>query len=176
MKQDINQYFGTLNGIVNNAGWVQFKSFFKYDPYEWKREIEICYYGILHLAYTFLPEMIEKNNGKFINIIGDSARTGDKNLIISSSARAGMISFLKSLTHEVGKYNIQCNSVALGMINQDSSNFDEVMLQKIIRQYPSKRFGFHDDVCGIVLFLLPKWSGWITGQVISVNSGYSMIG
>ena len=128
------------------------------------------------MVHTFMPEMIEKRQGKFINIVGDSARTGDKNLIISAAARNGAISFLKSLAQEVGKSNVQCNTVSLGLINHGSLDFSEAALEKIVKQYPLKQLGKVEDVTGMVLFLLSNHADWITGQVISVNGGHSMLG
>jgi NAD(P)-dependent dehydrogenase (short-subunit alcohol dehydrogenase family) len=176
MKQEVDAAFGRLDGVVNNAGWAQLKSFFKYKPEEWKQEIDICLYGVLHIAHTFLPDMMNANSGKFINIIGDSARTGDRNLILSAAARAGTVSFMKSLAQETGRSNIQCNTVSLGLVDQGYLSFDQETLEKIKKQYPLKRIGTIDDVSGTVLFLLSKSSDWVTGQVISVNGGYSMIG
>lgn len=175
MKKTIGQELGSVDDIVNNVGWTQYKSFFQYEPGEWKHEVDVCFYGVLHLAHTFIPDMLDKNSGKFINIVGDSARTGDRNLIISAAARSGAISLLKSLAQEVGSKNIQCNTVALGLIDQGQS-FDQSTFEKIIKQYPLKRLGKVDDISGTILFLLSSWSDWITGQVISINGGHSMIG
>ncbi|WP_423798679.1 SDR family NAD(P)-dependent oxidoreductase [Neobacillus sp. SAB-20_R2A] len=175
MKKDISQGIGEIDAIVNNAGFAQYKSFFKYQPGEWKREIDVCLLGVMNLAHTFIPDMMEKKGGKFINIIGDSARTGDRNFIISAAARSGTISFLKSLAQEAGRNNIQCNTVALGLIDQGQS-FDPDVLEKIMKQYPLKRLGNIDDISGSILFLLSPWSDWITGQVLSINGGHSMLG
>lgn len=175
MKKTIEQKLGDVHGIVNNAGWAQYKSFFKYEPGEWTREVDVCLYGVIHLAHTFMPDMKKLNEGKLINIVGDSARTGDRNLIISGAARSGAISFLKSLSQEVGRNNIQCNTVSLGLIDQ-GQEYDAITLEKILKQYPLKRLGTPDDVKGAVLFLLSSSSDWITGQVMSVNGGQSMIG
>ncbi|WP_158591738.1 SDR family NAD(P)-dependent oxidoreductase [Oceanobacillus halophilus] len=174
MKDNLDKKFGQIDRIVNNAGWAQLKSFFQYEPEEWKREVDVCFHGVLNLAYTFIPTMKENNNGKFINIVGDSARTGDRNLIVSAAARNGAISFLKSLAKEVGRNNIQCNTISLGMIDQGRLN--EELLNKIIKQYPMKRLGGASDVVGAVLFMLSEDADWITGQVLSVNGGHSMIG
>lgn len=173
MRTTIHREIGTLDGIVNNAGYAQFKSFFQYQPGEWQREIDVCLNGVLHLAYTFVPDMIANNGGKFINIVGDSARTGDRNLIVSAAARSGAISFLKSLAQDVGKSDIQCNTVSLGLIDQGQS-LNEATLAKIIKQYPLRRLGKIDDLTGCILFLLSSSSDWITGQVFSVNGGHSM--
>ena len=176
MKETLNQELGSIDFIVNNAGWAQMKSFFKYEPEEWKKEVDICFYGVVNLAHTFMPDMISKNQGKFINIVGDSARTGDRNLIISAAARSGAISFFKSLAIEVGRNNVQCNTVSLGLIDQGDLGFSEGALDKLIKQYPLKRLGKADDVKGMVLFLLSDSADWITGQVISINGGHSMLG
>ena len=95
---------------------------------------------------------------------------------ISAAARNGAISFLKSLAQDVGKSNVQCNTVALGLIDQDSLGFNENTLEKVVKQYPLKRLGKVDDVTGMILFLLSNHAEWITGQVISVNGGHSMLG
>ena len=176
MKEELDHSLGGIDCIVNNAGFAQMKSFFQYERDEWKHEVDVCFYGVLNLVHTFMPEMIGKRQGKFINIVGDSARTGDKNLIISAAARNGAISFLKSLAQEVGKSNVQCNTVSLGLINHGSLDFSEAALEKIVKQYPLKRLGKVEDVTGMVLFLLSNHADWITGQVISVNGGHSMLG
>jgi NAD(P)-dependent dehydrogenase (short-subunit alcohol dehydrogenase family) len=176
IKKELNQGLVGIDCIVNNAGFTRMKSFFQYELDEWKHEVDICFNGVLNLVHTFMPEMIEKRQGKFINIVGDSARTGDKNLIISAAARNGAISFLKSLAQDVGKSNVQCNTVSLGLINHGSLDFNEAALEKIVKQYPLKRLGKVDDVTGMVLFLLSNQADWITGQVLSVNGGHSMLG
>ena len=176
MKEELDHSLGGIDCIVNNAGFAQMKSFFQYERDEWKHEVDVCFYGVLNLVHTFMPEMIEKRQGKFINIVGDSARTGDKNLIISAAARNGAISFLKSLAQEVGKSNVQCNTVSLGLINHGSLDFSKAALEKIVKQYPLKRLGKVEDVTGMVLFLLSNHADWMTGQVISVNGGHSMLG
>jgi NAD(P)-dependent dehydrogenase (short-subunit alcohol dehydrogenase family) len=176
IKEILDENIGSIDFIVNNAGWAQVKPFFKYEPEEWKREVDVCFFGVLNLVHTFMPDMISRNQGKFINIVGDSARTGDRNLIISAAARSGAISFLKSLASDVGRNNVQCNTVSLGLIDQGELGFSEATLEKLIKQYPLRRLGKANDVKGMILFLLSDSADWITGQVISINGGHSMLG
>ncbi|WP_338472656.1 SDR family oxidoreductase [Niallia sp. XMNu-256] len=176
IKKELDQGLGDINGIVNNAGLGQMKSFFQYQPDEWKREVDVCFYGVLNLVHTFMPQMMEKKQGKFINIVGDSARTGDKHFILSAAARSGANGFIKSLAQDVGKNNVQCNTVALGLVDSGSLQFNDATLEKIAKQYPLKRIGKVDDVTGMILFLLSNQADWITGQVFSVNGGHSMLG
>lgn len=174
MKEELEANFGSIDMIVNNAGWAQLKPFFQYERDEWQRELNVNLNGVINLAHVFIPVMQEKNAGKFINIVGDSARTGDRHLIISAAARSGTISFMKSLAKEVGRNQIQCNTVSLGMVDQ--GEFNDELLAKLVKQYPLGRLGTPSDVANIILFLLSDEANWITGQVFSVNGGHSMLG
>lgn len=49
MQKTIHQKLGKVDGIVNNAGFAQYKSFFTYKPGEWRREVDVCFYGVVHL-------------------------------------------------------------------------------------------------------------------------------
>ncbi|RHW38402.1 SDR family oxidoreductase [Lysinibacillus yapensis] len=176
MRDKIQTEFGDLYGVVNNAGYVQMKPLFQYAKDEWKKEIDVCLNGVINLAYTFIPHMKEKGEGKFISIVGDSARMGNRNLIISAAARNGVISFIKSLALEVGQNQVQCNTVSLGLIDQGDLGMNEERMKKLIKNYPLNRLGRADDIVGIIDFLLSGNADWITGQVISVNGGSGMIG
>lgn len=175
MHQAIQSTLGNVTGVVNNAGLANLKSLFDYKPNEWQRELDVCLNGVIHLAYTFIPSMKINNNGKFITIIGDSARTGDRKLIISAAARSGVISFMKSLAQEVGRHHIQCNTISLGLLDQGDIHLDERAYKQLLKNYPLQRFGNVNDVTGIIQFLLSNEANWITGQVFSVNGGYTML-
>lgn len=176
MKNDLDQTLGHVDMVVNNAGYTKTKSFFKYKPDEWREEVDVCLHGVMNLAYTFVPPMKERGEGKFIQVVGDSARTGDRHLIISAAARNGAISFMKSLAQEIGRDNVQCNTLSLGLIDKGDLPFKDEVRQKIMKQYPAKRLGEPSDVTGAVEFLLSPASDWITGQVLPVNGGHSMFG
>lgn len=176
MKEEIERQLGPVYGVVNNAGYAPAKKFFKTQPEDWKRVVDVCFYGTLHLAYVFVPTMVEQGEGKMVNLVGDSARMGDPNLIISAAARGGVISFSKSLAQDVGKNGVQVNVVSLGLVDQGYLGFSEETLEKIRKKYPVQRTGVPNDVAAACLFLLSHQSSWITGQVLSVNGGYSMMG
>lgn len=171
LKDAIEQKLGHVSGIVNNAGYAKFKSFFDYAPHEWQQELDTDLNAVLHLAHVFIPAMREKQFGKFISIIGDSARTGDRKLIVSATARGGVMSFMKSLSLEVGRDQIQCNTLSLGLIDQQDLNFSEDVLKSIQKTYAANRLGSVDDVTGTIAFLLSEDANWILGQTISVNGG-----
>lgn len=175
LEQSITASLGTVDCIVNNAGYAQMKSFFDYAPLEWQRELDVCLNGLMHLTYVFVPAM-KQAGGKLITLIGDSARTGDRKLIVSATARGGVISFIKSIAQEVGRHQIQCNVVSLGLIDQGDLNFTPEIEKQVLKGYPLQRLGTAEDIASTVSFLSSDQAGWITGQVISINGGYATLG
>ncbi|GEK35157.1 SDR family NAD(P)-dependent oxidoreductase [Kurthia sibirica] len=175
LKKQINTQLGPVSGIVNNAGFAEFKSFFDYAPNDWQREITINLNGIINIAHIFLPTMIDAKFGKFISIIGDSTRTGHRTLIIPAAARGGVIGFTKSLALELGPHNIQCNIVSLGLIDENTLQLDAPTLAARAKSHPAQRIGKVTDITGIIQFLLSDSSEWILGQIISINGGKSMM-
>lgn len=176
LQTAITKSLGTVKAVVNNAGYAQLKSFFDYSPLEWQKELDICLNSLLHLTYVFLPAMKEQKCGKLITLIGDSARTGDRKLIVSATARGGVISFIKSIAQEVGPYQIQCNAISLGLIDQSDLHLPPEIEKQVLRSYPLKRLGKAQDIADIVAFLASEKASWITGQIISVNGGHSSLG
>lgn len=169
---------GGIDILVNNAGLVLPKRFLETTPQDWKRQIDVGLYGVIHCCHAVAPHMIEKKGGRIINITGDSARVGEKFLSITASSRGGVLSLTKSLAREFGAAGITVNAIAFGLI--ETSHTDKGWLEKnrerIVRQYPLGRIGRPDDIAPMVAFMASSGARWITGQILSINGGYSMVG
>ncbi len=109
--------------------------------------------------------------------IPDSARIGETGLAITASSRGGVIALSKSLAKELGRDWITVNAIALGLIETShDSAWLETNRDRIIRNYPLRRLGKPADVASAVTFLASDSAGWITGQVLSISGGFSMVG
>ncbi|MDR6819742.1 2-hydroxycyclohexanecarboxyl-CoA dehydrogenase [Neorhizobium sp. 2083] len=177
MVDAVRADFGTIDVLVNNAGYVKYQRFVDSTPEEWKKQIDICLYGAINCCHGVAPLMIGQNSGRIINLVGDSSRIGEANLAIAAAARGGTIALGKSLAREFGRNNITVNTVSLGLIETSHSDpeFLEKNREKIVKAYPLRRIGRPDDVAPTVTFLASEASSWITGQVISVNGGFCMV-
>lgn len=167
--------FGRVDVLVNNAGYVRRQRFVETTPEDWKRQIDIGLYGVIHTCHAVVPHMLKQNGGRIVNLAGDSARVGENGLAITAASRGGVLALTKSLAREVGRANVTVNAIALGLIEtpHDAAWVDENR-EKLVRLYPMRRLGKTSDVAPMVVFLGSAHASWITGQVISVNGGFSM--
>ena len=165
-----------LNILVSNAGLAMRNPFKDTTPEEWRKQIDVNLLGAIQLCHAAGPHLVKGGNGRIIAIVGDSSRVGESGLSIVAAARGGVIMLMKSLAREMGRAGVTANSIALGMVE---SGHDPVWLEanreKLIRFYPVRRLGQPEDIAPIVTLLASPKSGWITGQVISVSGGYSMV-
>ncbi len=176
MIQNIVADFGSLNIVINNAGLAIRKPFKETTIEDWRRQIEVNLFGAIHLCHAAAPHLEKGKDGRIIAIVGDSSRVGEAGLSIVGAARAGVIALMKSLAREMGRVGITANAVALGLVE---TQHDPVWLnanrEMLVKMYPVRRLGQPDDIAPLVTLLASPRSGWITGQVISVSGGYSMV-
>lgn len=169
--------FERVDILVNNAGYVVYRKFIESTTEEWQAQINTCLYGAIHCCHAVAPHMIAQNYGRIMSIVGDSSRVGEANLAIAAAARGGTIALGKSLAHELGPANVCVNTVSLGLVQTAHSDaeFLDRHMDRIVKAYPLRRIGDPQDVAPMVAFLASDAASWITGQVISVNGGFSMV-
>lgn len=176
MVADIKSDFGGLDILVNNAGLVFRKRFSESTPGDWKKQIDTCLYGALNCSHSAGPLLEASGRGRIISIMGDSSRVGESGLAIAAAARAGTIALMKSLAREWGRSGVTANSISLGLIETaHDKTWVDANREKLVKAYAIRRLGLPSDVAPLVTLLASDAGSWITGQVISVNGGYSMV-
>lgn len=176
MVDAIVSNFGGINILINNAGLALRKRFVETTCEDWHRQIDTCLYGAIHCCYAAAPHLNGAGNGRIVSLIGDSSRVGEAGLSIVAAARAGVIGLMKSLAREFGGSGTTANTLSLGLVETDhDKDWVEANRDKLTRLYPLRRLGLASDVAPMVAMLASPRSGWITGQVLSVSGGYSMV-
>ncbi len=178
MMDRIMADLGRLDVLVNNAGYVTPQRFVDSTPDDWRAQIDVGLYGVIHCCHAAVPHLAASGDGRIISLAGDSARVGEKNLAITAASRGGVLSLTKSLAKELGRDGITVNAVALGLVETGHSDkaWLEKNMAKIVRNYPSGRIGQPGDIAPTIAFLASAGASWITGQIISVSGGYSTVG
>lgn len=176
MVAETVETFGGLNILVNNAGLVLRQRFVDSTPEDWKRQIDVCLYGTLNCCHAALPHLeAKRGQGRIISLMGDSSRVGESGLAIGAAARAGNIALMKSLARET-RAGTTANAIALGLVETaHDPAFIAANREKLTKFYPLRRLGQPDDVAPMAVLLASDKGGWITGQVISVSGGFSMV-
>jgi 2-hydroxycyclohexanecarboxyl-CoA dehydrogenase len=197
MVADAQARFGAIDILVNNAGVpaqnravASVRPKFVDMPLEdWKRVIDLNFYGMMHCCRAVLPGMVERRNGKIISIMSEAGRLGEAHLAVYSGAKAAMLGFSKALAREHGRDCINVNVVALGAVSHEgiksgplspaATTESEPRLAKMLNAYPIAkglgRLGRPEDVSGIVSLLASDRGAFITGQSIGVSGGFAMI-
>jgi NAD(P)-dependent dehydrogenase (short-subunit alcohol dehydrogenase family) len=178
MVDGVAKDLGGLDILINNAGFVLRQRFVDTTPEDWRSQIDVGLYGVIHACHAAIPHMEARKFGRIISFAGDSARIGESGLAVTAASRAGAIALSKSLAKELGRSNITVNMVSLGLI--ETSHSDAAWLdanrEKIVRLYPLRRLGKPSDIAPMVAMLASPAAGWITGQVLSINGGFAMVG
>jgi 3-oxoacyl-[acyl-carrier protein] reductase len=176
MVDGVVKDFGGLNILINNAGVAKRQRFVETTPDDWHRQIDAGLYGAIHCCHAAAPYLEGAKNGRIVSVIGDSSRIGESGLSIVAAARAGVIGLMKSVAREFGRSGTTANTVSLGLVETaHDKNWVEENREKLIRLYPVRRLGLPGDVAPMVALLASPHSGWITGQVLSISGGYSMV-
>lgn len=162
--------------LVNNAGVWLASPFVDSDPEQWRVQLEVNLWGVLHLTHLVLPGMIEQGCGRVVSIMSDSARTGEPNVAVYAGAKAAVGGFTRALAKEVGPQGITVNCVSLSTTVTPGAHrsFTPEQLERMPRFYPMRRLGRPDDAAGAVAYLASDEASWVTGQIIGVNGGYAM--
>ncbi len=176
----VNGELGPINVLVNNAAATQSKPFFESTEEDWAPQIDVTVGGTLRICHVVGRQMAANGGGAFVNLMGDSGRVGESRLLVTAATRSSTIGLTKSLAKELARHNIRANAVSIALVRTDNldahtGDADDERMAKILAAYPLRRLGRPDDVIPMVMLLASPLSSWTTGQVISVNGGYSMV-
>ena len=166
---------GRLDVLVNNAGITADRTVRKMSPEEWDRVVHVNLSGAFYLSRAILQHMLDRGSGRIINIssiIGESGNIGQANY---AAAKAGLFGLTMSLAQETARKGITVNSVAPGYISTEMvAAVPPEAMEKVLAKIPVGRLGEPDEVARVVEFLADPDSGFITGQIYSVNGGQYM--
>jgi 2-hydroxycyclohexanecarboxyl-CoA dehydrogenase len=169
--------FGVVDVLVNGAGWGATKPFWEGTPDFWDKVIELNFVGPMRLVKALLPKMMERASGRIVNIASDAGRVGSMGETVYSGAKGGLIAFTKSLAREVARYNINVNCVCPGPTDTPlMAAVPDKVKDALIKAIPFRRLGQPQDIANAVVFFASDRASYITGQVLSVSGGLTMVG
>ncbi len=166
--------FGRLDALVNNAGIFPFVPFSKMKEEDWNKVLDINLKGVFLCSKSVLKIM--KPGGKIINISSIASIVGFSGLSHYCASKAGVNGFTRTLAVELAPLKINVNAIAPGAINTPGANkaLDEKSKKQTIAAIPMAKMGEPEDIANAVVFLASEKAGYITGQVIIVDGGWTL--
>ncbi|HDO27329.1 MAG TPA: beta-ketoacyl-ACP reductase [Bacteroidetes bacterium] len=172
MMEKVLTEFGRIDILVNNAGINRDGVIWKMTEEQWDSVINVNLKGYFNFIRAVAPLFREQKYGKLVNITSINGIRGKFGQANYASTKAGIIGLTKTVARELGKYSVNVNAVAPGLIETDMmKNADEVVRQKAMEEIILKRFGQTEDVANLVVFLCSGLARHITGEVIKVDGG-----
>jgi 3-oxoacyl-[acyl-carrier protein] reductase len=169
----VEQRFGRLDGLVNNAGIMPTSPFLELTPGEWDRVMTTNLTSAFHASQAVLPGMLERGGGTIVNVASRLGLVGWPGVAHYASAKAGLIALAKSISREFGQRGIRANCVAPGVTNTDMGRtvMEGEVGRRRMAELPLGRFGEPGEVADCVVVLRSDASSLLLGQTINPNSG-----
>lgn len=172
MVEQVVSEFGGLDILVCNAGINRDAVIWKMTEEEWDKVIDINLKGYFNYIRSVAPIFKEQNHGKIVNITSINGLRGKFGQTNYSASKGGIISLTKALAKELGKFNVNVNAVAPGLILTDMmEKIPDKFKQIAIDETVLNRLGDPKDVADLVVFLCSERARHITGEIIKVDGG-----
>ena len=166
--------FGRIDFLICNAGIWEGGPVETIDEELWDRTFDINLKGTWSVCRAAVPVMKRQRSGRIVIVSSTAGQRGEANVSNYAASKGGQISFMKSLSTELGSFGINVNCVAPGWVDTDMTNetlADQTRLERILKEIPKGRVATPEDIAGPVVFLCSSWAEHITGDVLSVNGG-----
>jgi NAD(P)-dependent dehydrogenase (short-subunit alcohol dehydrogenase family) len=168
--------FGKVDILVNNAGVNHRVPVLEYDEAAWDRVIDTNLKGYFLVAKAVVPQMIERGYGKVINMSSILGTVALPNQLAYAASKGGVDQMTKVMAVEWAKQGVRVNAIGptyfetelVTQIRNDPERFNFIN-----ERTPMGRWGYLNELEGIVIFLAAPASDFITGQTIYIDGGWT---
>ena len=171
----ISKEIGDIHILVNNAGIIKRELATTMSVADFRQVVDVDLVGPFIMSQLVVKQMIERQEGKIINICSMMSELGRNSVSAYAAAKGGLKMLTRNLATEWAKHNIQVNGIGPGYfatsqtepIRVDGHPFNEF----IINRTPAARWGNPEDLAGAAIFLASKASDFVNGQIVYVDGG-----
>ncbi len=160
--------FGGVDILINNAGiWRGSEEFVNTSSEDWKKYIDVNILGVMYFSQAVLPSMLEKRNGRIINIGSVAGVYGNAKMAHYSMTKGAVIAFTKALAKEVSEKGITVNCISPGSVS--SSNDPDYNATTESQLSFAGRTGSHMENANLICFIASDEAAYISGQNIQID-------
>ena len=176
LKQAVKS-FGKVDALMNNAAGNFISPTERLSPNAFSVVIDIVLKGSANCSLALGKYWIaEKIPGNILNIVTTYAFTGSAYVVPSACAKGGVLAMTRSLAVEWGRHGIRTNAIAPGPFPTKGA-WERLLPGKMAEKFdfknrvPLKRVGEHQELANLAAFLISDFSGYINGEVITIDGG-----
>jgi NAD(P)-dependent dehydrogenase (short-subunit alcohol dehydrogenase family) len=174
---EIAAKLGPPDILFNNAGITSPKRLADLPLDEWRRVLDVNLTGAYLCAKAFAPAMQARKSGRIVNMGSILSGRGMATRTVYSASKAGLANLGAALCFELGPYGITVNTIGATVIvtdlNRELVRTQPELYGEVLRRTALGRLGEVEDVTGVLVFLASPAAGFITGQTIFVDGGYT---
>ncbi len=172
MVETVVRELGRLDILVNNAGVNRDSVIWKMSEEQWDEVISIDLKGTFNYIRAAAPVFKEQGSGKIVNVTSINGLRGKFGQSNYTAAKGGVNALTKTVARELGRYNVNVNAVAPGLIETDMVKQAPQQVRDLaLSEIVLGRLGTPEEVAWIVTFLCSERARHITGEVITVDGG-----
>lgn len=173
--QGMQKEFGTLDGLVNNAGIMLDAPIGMTALSQVDDLLAVNTKSVFQHTQLASRLMMRNKCGSIVNVNSQTSVQGSAGQSAYAMSKAAISGLTRSCAKELGSFNIRCNEVAPGFIETDlTDHYDEIRREDIVKNSALPKLGKAEDVAKLVCFLLSEDAGFITGQTIGVDGGLKL--
>ena len=163
--------FGKVDVVFNNAGIGRVTPTENLEYAEWRNTVNVDLDGVFLVAREAIREMLKSGGGTIVNTASMYAWVGSPGSAAYNAAKGGVINLTRSLALEYATRNIRVNALAPGFI--DTPIIPEESKEVLKTMTPMQRLGQSEEMAKAVLFMASDDSSFMTGNVLTVDGGYT---
>lgn len=184
MRDRVETEFGATDVLVNNAGQSRVSSFETTSDQDWRDELDLKFFSVIHPTRAFLPLLEQSDAASVVCANALLARQPDTRFAATSAARAGVLNLMKSMSIDFAPKGVRINAVLLGLIHSGQWRRRYDALDSPDRSYeawtaeiaadrgiPMGRLGRPEEPAAAIVFLASPLASYITGTTIDVSGG-----
>lgn len=178
-------HYGQLDILVTNAGGPPSGPALSFGDEDWQAAINLNLLSTIRMVLAAIPHLQNSDQGRVIAITSVSAKQPLDNLILSNTARAGVLGFIKSLANELGYTGITFNAVLPGWTRTDRvdellnslamvrNSTPEEVAESIAATIPARRMGTVEEFAATVTYIASRYGGYLNGVALQIDGGRS---
>jgi 3-oxoacyl-[acyl-carrier protein] reductase len=172
MYETVQDAFGNIDVLVNNAGITVDKKFENMTREDWDRVMSVNLGGVFNCTKVCFEDIRHAHEGRLINISSVVGQQGNYGQANYATTKSGLFGFTRTIALELAREGSTANCIAPGFVKTDMlESVPDRVKEGILERIPLDRFAEVEDVVSMATFVAQEQSSYMTGQVLGVNGG-----